>query len=166
VIPLPADAILHLKPADIDWANSRVFRNRFLLKPGATRLPEGIDADLLIIASEESLVVKISRDNFIARFKHLLVASSVASPPGDAIGELPNRNAPEGRKPHGPKGSSYDKPDAKIIESMRPLVQDRGMMPTRAVKTLLKNGVKLEGTLKEENKIKRIVGKYKQIYGV
>lgn len=143
VIPLPAKANLHLKPDDVDWVSSQIPVNRILY--------DGTHA------SDVTLSVRISRADFMERFKRLLPVEQYERP---ALNMREDR-----RKPHRQKGSSYDKPDAEIIECMRPLVQDQGMMPTLAVKTLLKQGVRLAGNSAEESKIRRIVDKYKERYG-
>ena len=141
VIPLPAHANRHLKPDDMDWANSRVIVNRILYEPGV----HAIDA---------MLPIRISRADFMERFKQLLNSGDRSEPVANgAIRDRP--------KPRRPKGSSYDKADAEVIELMRPLVQKRGMAPSRAIKTLL-TAKQITCSPDEESMIRRVVPKYKE----
>jgi hypothetical protein len=137
---LPRAANLHLKPDNIDWANSCVFTNRLLFEPG-------------VHAGEESLAVRISRVDFMERFKRVLSACVVA----DVAKNLGRNDTQERIKPRKRKGSSYSKADTEVIELMRPLVRDGGLSPTRAVQTLLAKGVTLQGISEEKSKIKRLV---------
>jgi hypothetical protein len=58
IVPLQAGANLHLKPDDMDWANSQVIVNRILYEPGAH-------------ASDAMLPIRISHADFMQRFKQL-----------------------------------------------------------------------------------------------
>jgi hypothetical protein len=146
VILLPAGANRHLKPADVDWAKSSVFVKSILLKPSA-------------YASDDLLPVRISRDDFLDRFKAILGAVEQQPRDGDHRKTLKP-------KPHRPSGTGYAKSDDEIIKKMKEETDRTNATPSAAFDRLHKDAeIRPAGNSTPESQKRRLVRRFKETYG-